>query len=312
MENARKGETAARANVEVAVATTLNDAATAFIDLLMTQQRLKVWQEAQEALNSAGNIVRGQIEAGARSRYDGARLSLQQAQMAMQVSQAQSDWQDAASHAAALAALPQWAPRATGSLQAVPVAQLLHEQELWEAARLRLPALVAAQAELDQLRHKVELERREALPTPSISVARVRNRLDGNYNQIGVSVELPLFDRREGPIARAQVEAEQAQLRYDAALIEARTELQRAIRQLKLRRDAVRAYEKQGLAQIAPLNQMAQDAYKLGQGSILELIDSLGSINEHRLEHLDLVKEMMLAEWQVRVASGDLPMWAAP
>jgi cobalt-zinc-cadmium efflux system outer membrane protein len=296
MENARKGETAARANVEVAVATTLNDAATAFID----------------SLNGAGNIVRGQIEAGARSRYDGARLNLQQAQMAMQVSQAQSDWQDAASHAAALAALPQWAPRATGSLQAVPVGQLLNEPELWEAARQRLPALVAAQAELDQLRHKIELERREALPTPSVSVARVRDRMDGNYNQIGVSVELPLFDRREGPIARAQVEAEQAQLRYDAALIQARTELQRAVKQLKLRRDAVRAYEKQGLAQIAPLNQMAQDAYKLGQGSILELIDSLGSINEHRLEHLDLVKEMMLAEWQVRVASGDLPMWAAP
>ena len=312
MENARKGETAARANVEVAVASTLSDAATAFINLLMTQQRLKVWEEAQESLNGAGNIVRGQIEAGARSRYDGARLSLQQAQMAMQVSQAQSDWQDAASHAAALAALPQWAPRATGSLQAVPVGQLLNEEELWEAARQRLPALVAAQAELDQLRHKVDLERREALPTPSVSVARVRNRLDGNYNQIGVSVELPLFDRREGPIARAQVEAEQAQLRYDATLIEARTELQRAIKQLKLRRDAVRAYEKQGLAQIAPLNQMAQDAYKLGQGTILELIDSLGSINEHRLEHLDLVKEMMLAEWQVRVASGDLPMWAAP
>src|SRR2546427_10973188 len=70
----------------------------------------------RSALNGAGNIVRGQIEAGARSRYDGARLSLQQAQMAMQVSQAQSDWQDAASHAAALAALPQWAPRATGKI----------------------------------------------------------------------------------------------------------------------------------------------------------------------------------------------------
>src|SRR5256885_7433590 len=81
---------------------------------------------------------------------------------AMQVSQAQSDWQDAASHAAALAALPQWAPRATGSLQAVPVGQLLNEQELWEAARQRLPVLVAAQAELDQLRHKVELERRRS------------------------------------------------------------------------------------------------------------------------------------------------------
>ncbi|WP_280191857.1 TolC family protein [Delftia sp. PS-11] len=310
MENARKGEATARANVDVAVVATLGDAAQAFIDLLMAQQRLAVWKEAQEALNNAGRIVLGQIEAGARSRYDGARLNLQQAQMAMQVNQAQSDWLDAASHAAMLAALPHWEPRAAGSLQAVPVSQLPSEQALWEEARQRLPALVAAQAELDQLRHKIELERREALPTPSVSVARVRNRLDGNYNQIGVSMELPLFDRREGQIARAQVEAEQAQLRYDAALIEARTELQRALKQLKLRRDAVRAYEKQGLAQIAPLHQMAQDAYKLGQGSILELIDSLGSINEHRLEHLDLVKEMLLAEWQVRVASGTA--WVTP
>ena len=61
------------------------------------------------------------------------------------------------------------------------------------------------------------------------------------------------------------------------------------------------------LAQIAPLHQMAQDAYKLGKGTILELIDALGSITEHRLEHLELVKDMLDAEWEVRLASGDLP-----
>lgn len=312
MENARKGETAARAQVDVAVATSLGDAAQAFIDLLMAQQRLAVWQQAQQSLDKAGRIVRGQIEAGARSRYDGARLDLQLAQMAMQVSQAESDWQDAASHAAALAALPQWEPRAVGSLQAAGDAAQPGYEALWEEARQRLPAVRAAQAELDQLRHKIDLERREALPTPSIGVARVRNSQDGKYNQIGVSVELPLFDRRQGAIERAQVEAEQARLRYDAAVLEARSELQRALKQLRLRRQAVLAYEKQGLTQITPLQQMAQDAYQLGQGSILELIDSLGSINEHRLEHLDLVKEMLLAEWQVRLASGDLPVWPTP
>nr|WP_156919888.1 TolC family protein [Comamonas composti] len=307
MENARKGETTARAQVDVAVAGSLGDAAEAFIELLMTQQRLEVWQQAQQSLEKAGHIVRGQIQAGARSRYDGARLDLQLAQMAMQVSQAESDWQDAVSHAAQLAALPQWEPRAVGSLQAANEAAQPRFEALWEEARLRLPAVRASQAELDQLRHKIDLERREALPTPSVGVARVRNSQDGKYNQIGVSVELPLFDRRRGEIERAQVEAEQARLHYDAAVLEARSELQRALKQLKLRRQAVLAYEKQGLTQITPLQQMAQDAYQLGQGSILELIDSLGSINEHRLEHLDLVKEMLLAEWQVRLASGDLP-----
>ena len=53
---------------------------------------------------------------------------------------------------------------------------------------------------------------------------------------------------------------------------------------------------------------MAQDAYKLGKGTILELIDTLGSITEHRLEHLELVKDMLDAEWEVRLASGDLPL----
>ena len=83
--------------------------------------------------------------------------------------------------------------------------------------------------------------------------------------------------------------------------------MQRALEQLQIRRSAVIDYEKQGLAQIAPLHQMAQDAYKLGQGTILELIDALGSINEHRLEHLELVKEMLDAEWEVRLSSGNLP-----
>lgn len=132
--------------------------------------------------------------------------------------------------------------------------------------------------------------------------------MDGSFNQVGVSVEIPLFDRRQGPIERAKVEADQAQLRHDATVLAAQSELQRSLQQLTLRRTAVRDYEKEGLAQIAPLHQMAQDAYKLGMGSILELIDALGSITEHRLEHLELVKDMLDAEWEVRLASGDLPL----
>ena len=73
---------------------------------------------ARDELEKAGSIVKGQIEAGTRSRYDGARLNLQQAQMSMQVSKAQAALRDAASRVAAIAAMPQWQVRVEGSLQA--------------------------------------------------------------------------------------------------------------------------------------------------------------------------------------------------
>ena len=308
MENAKLGEKSAGANVDVAVAVTMSDAAHAFNELLVAQQRYKVWQGAQDELNKAGYIVKGQIEAGTRSRYDGARLNLQQAQMSMQVSKAQAALKDAAARAASIAALPQWQVRVDGSLQASDMRHAPVYGPLWDAAQSRLPTLRAAQAELDQARQKSKLEQREALPTPTIGIARIRNGEEGSFNQIGVNMEIPLFDRRQGAIDRAKVEADQAELRRDAAVLAAQSELQRALQQLQLRRTAVRDYEKEGLAQIAPLHQMAQDAYKLGKGTILELIDALGSINEHRLEHLELVKDMLDAEWEVRLASGDLPL----
>ena len=307
IENARRGEAAAAAHAQAAVTSALDEAAHAFNELLVAQRRLQVWQEASQELERAGRIVRGQIEAGARSRYDGARLDLRQAQMAMQVAKADAAVQEAAGRAAALAALPAWAPRAEGSLQAGPAAQAQDFALLWHEASARLAGVRAAQADLDQARQKVELARREALPTPSVGVARVRNRNDGNYTQWGVSVEIPLFDRHQGAIDRALVEADQAALRLDAAVLAAQSSLRLALQQVQLRRASVLAYEKEGLSRIAPLHQMAQDAYKLGQGGILELIDALGSIAEHRLEHLDLVKDMLDAEWQLRVATGNMP-----
>ena len=307
MENARLGEQAAVANADVSVAVTMSDAAHAFNDLLVAQQRYQVWLAARDELEKAGNIVKGQIEAGTRSRYDGARLNLQQAQMTMQVSKAQVALRDAASRVASIAAIPQWQARVQGSLQASDIRHAPSYDQLWNNAQVQLPSLRAAQAELDRSRQKIQLEQREALPTPTIGVARIRNNVEGSFNQFGVNVEIPLFDRRQGQIERARVEADQAELRRDAALLSAQSDLQRALQQLSLRRSAVRDYEKEGLAQIAPLHQMAQDAYRLGKGTILELIDALGSINEHRLEHLELVKDMLDAEWEVRLASGDLP-----
>lgn len=307
IENAKKGEITAAAHVDQAVNSMLNDAAQAFNELLVAQKRVEVWQDAQKSLDKAAFIVRGQIEAGARSRYDGARLTLQQAQLVMQLNKANAALRAASTHAAQVAAIPLWSARAEGSIQTLDQQQVPEFDALWNQAATRLPALRSAQAEMDQARNKIELTKREALPTPSIGATRVKSRFDGSYTQWGVSVEIPLFDRHQGAIDRARMEAEQAELRWQAANQDAQADLYGALQQLQLKRESVRAYEKDGLAQIEPLKQMANDAYKLGQGGILELIDALGSINDHRLEYLELVKDYLDAEWQVRLASGNVP-----
>ena len=308
IETAKKGELAADAHVELAVNAVLNDAAQAFNDLLVAQKRVEVWQDAQKALDKAAYIVRGQIDAGARSRYDGARLTLQQAQLVMQLNKANAALKAASTRAAQVAALPLWPARAEGSIQTLNQQQMPEFDTLWNQAASRLPALRSAQAEMEQARSKIDLAKREALPTPSIGAMRVKSRNDGSYTQWGVSMEIPLFDRHQGAIDRAKMEAEQAELRWQAANQDAQAGLYGAMQQLQLKRDSVRAYEKDGLAQIEPLKQMANDAYKLGQGGILELIDALSSINDHRLEYLDLVKDYLDAEWQVRLASGNVPV----
>ncbi|MPN14031.1 Cobalt-zinc-cadmium resistance protein CzcC [bioreactor metagenome] len=273
----------------------------------MAQQRVQVWQDAQQSLAKAAYIVRGQIDAGARSRYDGARLTLQEAQMKMQVAKANAALKAAQSKAAQVAALPLWQARAEGTLQTLGAQQLPEFDALWSEASTRLPALRSAQAEMDQARHKIDVAKRDALPTPSVGVTRVKSRNDGSYTQWGVSVEIPLFDRHQGAIDRARMEAEQAELRWQAAQQNAQADLYAALQQLLLKRESVQAYEKEGLSQIEPLKQMSGDAYRLGQGGILELIDALSSITDHRLEYLDLVKDYLDAEWQVRLASGNVP-----
>ncbi|WP_240939228.1 TolC family protein [Diaphorobacter sp. HDW4A] len=307
IENAKKGEITAAAHVDMAVNAALNDAAQAFNELLVAQQRVQIWQDAQQSLAKAAYIVRGQIEAGARSRYDGARLTLQEAQMKMQVAKANAALKAVVTNAAKVAAMPTWQVRAEGSLKTLEQVPVPDFETLWSQSSARLPALRSAQAELDQARHKIEVAKRDAYPTPSVGVSRVKSRNDGSYTQWGVSMEIPLFDRNKGNIDHARMEAEQAELRLSAAQQDAQAGLYSALQQLQLKRESVLAYEKDGLAQIEPLRQMSGDAYRLGQGGVLELIDALSSINDHRLEYLELVKDYLDAEWQVRLSSGNVP-----
>lgn len=307
VKTARQAEDVAAAQLEASVQDALGEGAAAFNEVLVAQRRLALWQAARDDLMGAARIVKGQIEAGARSQYDGARIVLQVAQMDVQIRKAEAALKDAASKMAALASLPRWEPVAIGLLKPMDLAAYASSEALWEQARSRLPALKAAAADLEQSRQQIALQQREAIPTPSLSYTRVNHRQDGRYGIVGVSVDIPLFDRKQGAIDKARADEMQAQYKQEAAEVAAQAELWRSLQQLRMANDALAAFESDALSQLDELRRMAQDSYQLGKSNVLELIDVLDTLRERRMDHLDLVKDMLDAQWRLRVASGNMP-----
>ncbi|MEG2629363.1 MAG: TolC family protein, partial [Comamonas sp.] len=143
----------------------LGQAAQRFAQLLLEQQKLAAKQQAMAQLEQAAKVVQGQIELGARSRYDGARVELQRAQMQVQLEQQQAQTLSARAALAELLALPNWTPEAVGSL--LPAKLAAPEptfDAMWQQASKRLAPLQAAHAKVVQAEQYTRQQAREALP----------------------------------------------------------------------------------------------------------------------------------------------------
>ncbi|WP_158213457.1 TolC family protein [Pigmentiphaga sp. NML080357] len=303
IESARSGVEAARAQLRLVYAQALQEAARDFMSLLVAQEREKRWLDAKDDLESAFRIVQGQVQAGARSRYDLTRLEIERASLDAQLAQAQAETLQASARVAASVGAPAWRPRAAGSI--APHWTALSFDTMWPQAQNRLPTVRAALAQQAFAEKQLDAERREAYPTPTFMVGRLNNN-EGRSTEYGVSVAIPLFDRNQGPIARAAAEADGMRLRSRAIVVAAEGELRRATEQLDRRQQLAERFEKEGLAMVPRLRQMAQDAYTLGRGSILDLVDAIQAVAEKKNTYLDLVEAVLQAEVDVRIASGEL------
>ncbi|MDX3904189.1 MAG: TolC family protein [Pigmentiphaga sp.] len=301
--SARSGVEAARAQLRLVYAQALQEAARDFMSLLVAQEREQRWRDAQGDLESAFRIVEGQVQAGARSRYDLARLEVERASLDAQLAQAQAETLQVSARLAASVGAPAWRPRAAGAIVTDWSAPSF--ETLWPQARERLPAVRAALAQQTFAEKQLEAERRQAYPTPTFTVGQLNNG-EGRSAQYGVAVSIPLFDRNQGPIARAAAEADGMRLRSRAIVLAAEGELRRTTEQLERRRQLAERFQKEGLSMVPRLRQMAQDSYTLGRGTILDLVDAIQAVAEKRNSYLDLLEGVLQAEVDVRVASGEL------
>jgi cobalt-zinc-cadmium efflux system outer membrane protein len=303
VEAAEKRVEAAEAGVEADFAGLIREVWGLFVKLLAGRERVEILDQAARDINGLRSLVAGREQAGSASQYDVLRISVEAKSLETRLETARSELAGTAGDLGILLGLPEWRPEASGTLG--PLGVPADTRSLWEAAERRNPELEAVRRAEIAAEAGIEQARRERWPTPSFLVGTAfTDKPYGMTPYAGISVELPLFDRGQGGMARA--EAERQAILAERQLIASRTrvELERAIEQLTRRRESLAKFEQEVLASLPDLKQMAESSYRLGKGTLLELLDASRSRTEIRLSHLDLRQAETEAELDALKASG--------
>lgn len=293
----------AKADVETEYNRLIRETWRLFSQLLAGQQRIAVLEEANRELKRLQTIIIGKESAGTASRYDVMRITQEVQSLKARLENAQSDNAGVVGELAVLLGFPDWKPQAKGVL--APIGITADINTLWLQAEQNNPELESVRRETIAADSGLERARRERWPVPSLLLGTAfTDQPYGNATYAGVSVDLPIFDRGQGGMARASAEKHAALLKRELLLAATRQELERAVEVLSRRRATLAEFDRDVLAPLPTLKQMAENAYRLGKTGLLELLDSSRSITEIKLNHLELVVGEIEAELDAMMASG--------
>lgn len=305
VEKADREIDTARARVAAGASSLAAEVGVAFVALLAAQDKAELQAHVIAELARLRDIVAGRSELGMASRYDMNRLEVELANARTRLEDGKGDIADRAGNLAALLGIQNWRPKASGRLTPITLANDAFDNARERA--LNSPAAMAAQSEEKAAQSAVEVARRERWPIPSVNLGRSwTTEPFGAANFLGLSVEIPLFHTRRGPVAKAEAEANAATLRRELAAAETAANLQRYASVISARENALRRFDSDAAARLPALKEMAENAYRLGRSSVFELLDSTRSRYELHQTRLDLTAALMEAQMRYLAISGEL------
>ena len=140
-------------------------------------------------------------------------------------------------------------------------------------AERRNPELAALRHELD--RAQAQLRGARASRWPGLELHYSENRdPDVRQSQWGVGMQLPLLDRRSGPVAEAQAEVARARTRLEGRQQELHQQILMAWKALDMARLRVEALSQGVLREAEAALRVAEAAYRFGERGILDVLDA--------------------------------------
>lgn len=267
-----------------------------FYELLRRQAELRATKEDLALAEQIRARVAVRVETGEAPRYE---LIKSDTELLNAQKNADSAALRLAQARAALRGLVSSLPaefEVEGALSAPRAVPTLEELRL--QAMARNPDLLRARAELARSERQLELERARRHPDVALRVVEDRD-AEIRDSRYGVTLTIPLWDRRQGPVAEA-----------NALLMKSRNDLanqellllqsiESTYRQFEIASAQVNALENGILRQAEAALKVAESAYRFGERGILDYLDAQRVFRAARNELIAARYELQLASIEI-------------
>jgi cobalt-zinc-cadmium efflux system outer membrane protein len=274
-----------------------------FVGILLAKSTLQFANQDLASYQQTVNLSSEQYRAGAISEGDLLKIKLQLLQFQMDVSQAQLSMVQAYASLRALEgydALPAGYD-VVGDLAYEPL-KLNQEDLQLKALQLR-PDYVAAQQGVTASESQYSLAKANGKRdlTAIFDYTHVSSSNDAGLT---LSIEIPIFDRNQGEIARTNYAIGQAQETKTAAQETVMTDVANAYEAFKTGDQVVQLYLSGYLKQAQDSRDISEYAYKRGAASLLDFLDAERSYRSTQLAYRQALATYMLAIEQLREVVG--------
>ena len=273
-----------------------------FIEGLLAKTNLALARENLSDFQKVIDLNRMRLEKGALSGADFLKIELQLSQYQSDLADAALALETAKTTLRALlggVGLPENFDL-EGDLQAIPFEET-SLSELQSRAVANRPDLQSAETGREKAAADVRLAKANGYPDPTIGVSWLHtgNEIGGpswfepffpkgttsNSMGLGVSFPIPLFNRNQGEIARAESERRRADFLAQDRRNQVLREVETTWTALQSSRDRVRLYESTYLPQAKESRDIAEFAFQKGATSILDLLDAERTYRSTQLEY---------------------------
>ena len=298
---ARHGERSSLQQVAAATNELVAQVRLKTFEYLLRKEEAKAAAEALTILQQIRTRVRVRVESGEAARYEVIKANAEviNAEQKLQTAQLQIQQAALAINRLAAGALPaRWTLDATLS----DAQEIFSVDQVTQSALLNNPELKVLQAALDRQQSRVAEARASRLPGFELRYNQLRDP-EIRQGTLSLNVQIPLVDRRSGPIAEASAELERARVLLQGRRDELTQQVLLASKSVEIARARVTALSVGAIPEAEAALAVAQAAYRFGERGILEVLDAQRLLRSVSADLLD-------ARYQLQAASVDLDFLA--
>ena len=307
MQNARDNTAVVQSQVRDSERALTFNVAQQFISILLAESSLSFAQQDLASFQQTLEVSEEQYKKGAISEGDFLKIKLQMLQFQQDVASAQLARQQALDSLRDLVGYES-VPRdydVTGDLTFTPVQGNVEDFQA-KALNLR-PDLRAANQSVVAAKSGYMLAKangkRDLTLTSGYSHVAAAN--DASFS---VNMEIPLFDRNQGEIARTHAAITQSEEAKDATQQAVMTDVATAFEAVKTGERVVQLYQSGYLKESKESLDISRYAYQRGAASLLDFLDAERSYRSTQLTYRETLATYMLAVEQLNEAAGTRQM----